>query len=185
LLNTIRSRCRRLDMAALDDVELEQAARQALENSDDNDLVVGDQEIEKLTGLSGGSVRRLLTLAAGGGADMQDQVWGLVASLPKMDWVRGHSLGDKLAPVAAADKFELFFNLLLDLIARLVRVRATGEGAKGELYLAARVIKDGQLASWAALWETVAAEKAEAMTLNLDRKTLILTTLARLQTAAR
>lgn len=185
LLNTIRSRCRRLDLAPLSKIDLTKATRQAIAGAEDGTVAVNDADVDKLAGLSGGSVGRLLTLAAGGGAEMQDQIWSMFASLPKLDWGKGHILGDTLSPVAAAERFELFFNLLLDLLARLVRVRATDDGGQGELELARRLIKDGQLASWAALWETVARDKADAMALNLDRKTLILTTLARLETAAR
>ncbi len=48
-----------------------------------------------------------------------------------------------------------------------------------------KLIPAGRLASWAELWETIAREKSEAQALNLDRKTLILETFARLETLGR
>ena len=76
-------------------------------------------------------------------------------------------------------------NLLLDSSARLARAAATDEGEPGEVELAKRLIPEGRLASWAELWETVVREKAEALALNLDRKTLVLETLSHLEGASR
>ena len=41
------------------------------------------------------------------------------------------------------------------------------------------------LAAWAELWETLHTKKAETLALNLDRKSLVLETFARLEAAAR
>ncbi len=43
----------------------------------------------------------------------------------------------------------------------------------------------GKLATYAQLWETLVRDKADAEALNLDRKSLILDTLSRLEAAAR
>ena len=51
--------------------------------------------------------------------------------------------------------------------------------------LANRLIAEGSLARWAELWETIVVEKADAMLLNLDRKSLILGTFQRIEAAAR
>ncbi len=64
------------------------------------------------------------------------------------------------------------------------RAAATGEGAAEDRELAARLIGDARLASFAALWERIAREKADTLELNLDRKSLILETVARLAAAA-
>ena len=39
----------------------------------------------------------------------------LVASLPRVDWRAVHALSDELQPMAAQARFELFYELLLDL----------------------------------------------------------------------
>ena len=51
--------------------------------------------------------------------------------------------------------------------------------------LAAGLISEARLPHWAALWETILSDKAEADELNLDRKALILRTFARLEAVAK
>lgn len=182
LLNTIRSRCRRLDMTALSDSHLKAAVDQAIANTDDTNTL-STLDYETLSAVSGGRVRRVLELAAAGGSDIQADITSLLQGLPKLNWPKIHTLADKLSGASAAAEFELFSSLLLEQIARLVRAKATGEGQPDDVSLANRVIGDGQLASWATLWETVSNETAEAKALNLDKKTLILTTFSRLETA--
>ena len=108
----------------------------------------------------------------------------LLASLPRVDWRAVHALADELQPIAAQPRFELFFELLLESLSRLIRAAASGEGAAEDARLAARLIGEARLASFAALWERIAREKAETLALNLDRKSLILETVARLAAAA-
>ena len=90
------------------------------------------------------------------------------------------------SPSAANEqRFEAFYDLLLDLLARLVRARATGQAAAPRsLALAERLIPEARLPAWAALWEGILREKADAALLNLD-KALILGTFARLEALAR
>ena len=96
-----------------------------------------------------------------------------------------HALSDELQPIAAQARFELFFELLLDY-ARPPdpRRRPAGEGRSEDRELAARLIGEGRLASFAALWERIGREKADTLALNLDRKSLILETVAGLAAAA-
>jgi DNA polymerase III subunit delta' len=183
LLPTIRSRCRRLLLAPLDADALQRAATCALETAqarlpDENDW-------PRLTRLARGSVRRLLMLAAADGLELYERVLRFMAALPKVDWVAAHALSDELAAPAAEQRFNTFFELLLDSIAAVTKARATGAGGEDEVTFAVRLIPDGRLASWSELWETVVREKAEALALNLDRKMLILETLSRIGSAAR
>lgn len=183
LLATIRSRCRRLDLAALSEADLARAVRQAL-GSIGRDMPEG-VAWTTLARLADGSVRRALSLEGEGGLALYEEVFGLVASLPNVRWAAVHTLADSMSATAQETRFELFFELLLDLVARLVRAAATGQGDTQELQLAARLGGEARLASLASLWETVAREKAETVALNLDRKTLILRTVSRLETSAR
>jgi len=50
--------------------------------------------------------------------------------------------------------------------------------------MARKLIPAGRLASWAELWETIVRDKAETLALNLDRRMLILDTLARVERTA-
>ena len=95
-----------------------------------------------------------------------------------------HTLSDELAGAAAEQKFEQFFEFLLDLISRLVRAHSIGAGTPADLALARQLLAGNRLPAFAAAWSDIVAAKAEAMTLNLDRKALIMDTVARLSAAA-
>jgi DNA polymerase III subunit delta' len=183
LLPTIRSRCRRLDLAPLGAGALRHAATRALEAAQARRP--DESDWPRLTHLARGSVRRLLALATADGLELYERVQDILAALPKVDWVGAHALSDELAGVAAEHRFETFFALLLDTLAAVTRARATGAGTEEEVKLALRLIPDGRLASWAELWETIVRDKADALALNLDRKMFILETLCRLEAAAR
>ncbi len=182
LVPTIRSRCRMLTLSALGEKDLRAAAMQALAAA--GVAPPGDAEWPPLERLSGGSVARLLGLFGAGGLGLQKQVDGILALLPRVDWRAAHALSDELQPVAAQPKFELFFELLMETLARLIRAGATGEGSAEDTALAARLIGEGRLASFAALWERIARDKADTLALNLDRKSLIIETITALAAAA-
>jgi DNA polymerase-3 subunit delta' len=182
LLPTIRSRCRMLALSPLGENDLRAAAGEAL-------AAVGatlptDAEWAPLVRLAQGSVGRLLSLYGAGGLELQGRVMRMLELLPKVDWRAVHALGDELQPIGAGARFELFFELLLDALARLIRATATGEGSAEDRTLAGRLMGGGRLASFAALWERVGREKADTLALNLDRKSLLMETVAGLAAAA-
>ncbi len=183
LLPTIRSRCRMLDLAPLDEADLRRATLKAFETIDRD--APGPGEWPRLMALAEGSVRRLLVLWLGNGLDLAERIDKLLATLPRLDWGAVHALGDELGSVASAERFETFYDLLLQYLARMVRARARGLDSGREAALAARLIPEASLATWADLWETVVREKSVAMALNLDRKSLILDTFSRIEQAAR
>lgn len=187
LLTTIRSRVRRLELMPLEGEILKRAVTQAFAASTDEISAAPPQpsEWERLERISGGSPRRLLSLHAAKGLALFDRIAALVEALPRPDWGQIHALGDELQASAAEPRYELFFELLMDHVSRLIRAQATGAGEAGERALAARLIGEGKLATWAGLWERVAADKAEVDALNLDRKAFILETFSRLEAVAR
>jgi DNA polymerase-3 subunit delta' len=187
LLTTIRSRVRRLDLAPLGSEALKRAVTQAFASSTEEITAASPQpsEWERLERISGGSPRRLLSLHAAKGLALYDRIAAQIEALPKPDWGQIHALGDELQAAVAEPRYELFFELFLDHVSRLIRAGATGAGETGDRALAARLIGEGKLATWAGLWERVAADKAEADALNLDRKAFILETFARLEALAR
>lgn len=182
LLPTIRSRCRMLSLQPLQDADLRAAVTQALEAADEKPP--GPAEWPALERLAEGSAGRLLELWRSGGHELNARIEKLLAALPNVDWRAVHTLSDELQPLAAQPRFELFYELLLNDLGRLIRAQAMGAGARAEQERAARLIGAGRLASFAALWERVGREKAEALALNLDRKSLILQTVASLAAAA-
>jgi len=188
LLPTIRSRCRLLACARLGEADLRRAVVQALNAADDaapSATLPTGAEWETLARLAEGSVRRFLMLQTAKGLDLDRRITTLLGGLPRLDLSAVHALGDELASLAAEARYELFFDLLLGHLARLVRAAATGEGTPEEARLAQRLIPEERLAAWAQLWETTVAEKAEAEIYNLDRKSLILLTFQRIVQASR
>lgn len=183
LLPTIRSRCRTLDLAPLGLEDLKRAVAQAWAVGDAEPP--GAQDWERLAELSGGSVRRALTIASSGGLKLYERVLALVSALPRVDWAQVHSLGDELAGAAAEQKLEAFYDFLFGLLHRVVRAKATGQGSGTDLQLAQMLIGDGRLPHWARVWEELQSEKSTAMDLNLDRKALILATMTKLEAVAR
>jgi DNA polymerase-3 subunit delta' len=183
LLPTIRSRCRVVALGPLSETDLKRAAGQALTSA--GKPVPEAHVWEPLQPLAEGSVGRFLTLLGGGGLALQTRIDGILNGLPKLDLKTVHSLADELQPVAQERKFELFFDLYQSSLARLIAIQATGEGPQRDVALAGRLIGPERLATFAELWETTARDKADATALNLDRKSLILGTFARLEAASR
>ena len=183
LLPTIRSRCRRLDLAPLGNADLRKAVLQAIGTTD-----VGPPEAKAwpvLERLAEGSVRRLLMLAGGKGLELHERIMTQIRNLPRVDWAAVHTLSDELSGAANETRFELFYDLLLGELSRIIRASASGQGTADDLALAGRLIADGALPLWAELWEGIITAKAEAMAINLDRKALILALFAGLAKAAR
>ncbi|WP_439543879.1 DNA polymerase III subunit delta' [Hyphomicrobium sp.] len=187
LLVTLRSRVRMLDLAALEEEPLRRAVSQAFAASNEEVASAAPQpsEWERLAALSGGSVRRVLSLHAAKGLALHERIIKILDGLPQIDWGAVHTLGDELSGQAAEQRYQLFFELLMDAIARLVSVEARGQGTQAEIVRASRLIGPQRLATWAGLWERVAAEKADAEALNLDRKALILNVFSKLDAASR
>ena len=130
-------------------------------------------------------MRRALQLAASGGLELHERIEAMLKGLPKVDWLAAHTLSDQLALGANEQRFEAFYDLLLDMLARLASARATGQGGADELALAERLIAQHRLPAWAPIWQEILREKNEAQELNLDRKALILGAFARLEAVAR
>jgi DNA polymerase-3 subunit delta' len=182
LLPTIRSRCRRLELAPLDGDSLRRAATAALEAA--GEKAPAAAKWPQLERYADGSVRAALQLATGG-LDVYERVAGLISRLPAVDWPALHSLADTLATEAQAQRLEMFLGALLDTLARLIHVGASREGTPEETALAARLIPEPRLPAWAETWQVIRRDKADAEFLNLDRKALLLRTFARLEAVSR
>lgn len=179
---TVRSRCQMLRLGPLGEEDLLAAVRGALEGAGKPEA--DPERLAACMRLAAGSPGRTLMLLELGGDALHGEIARLASGAPQLDYTAVHKLADRLAGSGADDAYELFFSLLEDFIARLVRAGSTGGGGP-EAELAARLKTPGGLAKWAELWETVARMKAEADVLNLDRKNLILGTFFRLEETAR
>jgi DNA polymerase-3 subunit delta' len=182
LLPTIRSRCRRLLLAPLSGTALRQAAEAALKAAA-MDVPAADRW-PLLERLAEGSVRRCLLLAGSGGLELYERIEALLGALPQVDWPVAHALADQLSSSANEQRFDAFYDLLLDLLGRLVHARALRATEGPDCALARGLIPEARLSAWATLWEDIGRERAEAALLNLDKRALVLGTLAKLERIA-
>ena len=183
LLATIRSRCRILPLQPLSDHDVTAAAEQAIAGSE-LDLEPGSHTHDMLTA-AGGSVRRFLELSSGDGEEISKFVERLLGAGGRPDWQARHTMADRLSVAAAQQNYEMFFHILFERLARLIRVRAGGEADEIEREKAIQLISRDGLATWVDLWETLQREKLDVQTLNLDRAAFLLAAMTRIDEAAR
>lgn len=183
LLPTIRSRCRTLALAPLGEVDLRSAVDHGLAAA--GRPAVPQTEWSRIAELARGSIRRALELSEPDGLAIHDKVAGILGLLPKVDWPAAHALSDELAATSAEQRFEGFYGTMLDTLAGYIRVRATGEGDPKLVARATTLIPEGRLSEFAETWQRIVTQKAETDRLNLDRKALVLNTLALLAASAR
>jgi DNA polymerase-3 subunit delta' len=183
LLPTIRSRCRRLDLSPLGSQDLRAAATAAL--AAEGGTPPSDAIWPELEALAEGSVRRALTIAGSDGLAQHERVVRLLTLLPKVDWPAAHAMADELSAASAEANFEAFYESLFSVLARAIRARATGTGRPADCALAGRMIAPHLLPRWVDTWTAMQTEKVDGQAINLDRKTLVLATLTRLEATAR
>ncbi len=183
LLATIRSRCRLLALEPLADGDLRRSVEEACRASGREPPP--DADWPQILALAEGSARRALGLADSGAVRLYERVVALVAALPKIDWPKVHVLAEELATPAAEARLETFFELLLGLLARVIRAAMTGEGDAEALRLAAAIAPPHAVGALATLWSEIGVDKAAALDLNLDKRALVVSVAGRLQAATR
>lgn len=172
LLPTIRSRCRLLPLAPLGPDDLRRAAVAAGDGRDDKLILP-----ESMEALADGSVRRLLELSDGTGSKLYERILAILTGLPGIDWSAAHTLADDLGSLSADHRFEMFFTILLGVMAKAIRGAAAGAATSWS-------ISPERAPAWAEAWEAIVRDKDEVMELNLDRRAFILSTLSRLAATA-
>lgn len=181
---TVRSRCRHLRLNPLDDADATSAVKAALAGA--QEAGYAQDAIDRCVPLAGGAPGMALRLLEGDGAELYARIATIMEGLPRTDYAAVHDLADKLTAQGAEGRYEMFHMIFCDTIARLVAHSASGKGAlNGEARLAGKLIESHTLARWAGLWETLQRMKAEADTLNLDRKSHLLGMFFRLEETVR
>jgi DNA polymerase-3 subunit delta' len=158
LLPTIRSRCRRLDLFALEDAAMERLLGEWLPDLPRLDRM-------ELIRLAEGSPGRALELAQGEGVELARLADATLQDLPR--GLAAHALADRIAGREAALAFPAFFNLLLRGLSQAVRAAARGEPA-------APWLGQRPLAEWVEAAEAVAKLVQETERLSLDRRQAVL-----------
>ncbi|MEE8270234.1 MAG: DNA polymerase III subunit delta' [Alphaproteobacteria bacterium] len=186
LAPTIRSRCRRLLLDSLpEEAVAAHLQRYATALTPADRLAVAR--------LADGSPGRALALVEAGGLELYRSLIGLLATLPDLDLVRLHKLGDRLGPAAAEAAYRTAVGLLDWWLTRLIRAIARGDAAAdavaGEADLMRRLgagpPHSGGLDRWLEVWEKTHHLFARADSANLDRKQVILQAFMSLEVAAR
>lgn len=165
LLPTIRSRCRRLDLAPLAPHAIaEGLAASGLEGDPRTFAAAAD--------LADGSLRRAIVLLANDGVTLWKSLDALVSRAPDLDVRAAHALADRVAQRGADDALDIAVDFMSDIAGR----RAHQALENGRLDAAAR---------WAEAHDEVGRIVGRSEALNLDRKAAILACLRTLAEAAR
>ena len=172
LLPTIRSRCRRLEMAALPLALTTQLLCRYRPQLDQT-------EADALAALSGGSIGRALELADAGGLGLYRSLIELLGQMPEIDLVQLYALADRLARADAEEAYRASEELLPQFLARLARDVARGcagaeELVTGEAAAMRRLAGIADPARWGGLRAEIEANFAVARELNLDKKQTML-----------
>ena len=177
LLPTIRSRCRRLTLAALPQAVAGRLIARYRPQFD-------DAEAEVIAGLCGGSVGRALELVDAGGLTLYRSLLELLVEAPAMDSVKLHGFADRLARADAEDGYRAVEELLTQFVARMATsaVRGAlgpgqipaGEIAAAETTAMQRLAARADPVRWAELCRRIEHDFTAARELNLDRKQTML-----------
>lgn len=176
LLETIRSRCRKLPIRPLSTTDVA-----VLLNRYKPDIPPADAS--RLAHLAGGSIGHALGLAELGGLTLYSTLISLLSTLPKLDTVALHRLGDMVAKAGADETFKTTIELYRGWLARLIRHAAVGETAAGwsteqmneEGALFQRLASAAPLDRWLEVWEKTNGLVARIDSANMDRKQVLLT----------
>jgi DNA polymerase III subunit delta' len=183
LLATIRSRCRILALKPLP----QPVVLTALERYRPD---LGGAARSMLARLADGSIGRALDLAAAGGVGLYQSLVGLIGGLPRLDAVALHALADRVQRGDGEETFRLMTELLPGWVARMVALAAGGAEAEqaalpGEAETMRRLAARRGLDQWVEVWEKLTHLFAQADSVNLDRKQVVLNAFFTLGEAAR
>ena len=172
LLPTIRSRCRRFNLAPLTVMQTAELLRRHRGQG-------AAAEASALAALSGGSIGRAFELAEAGGLDLYRSLIELLAQVPGLDIGQLHALTDRLARSDADEAYRAIEELLSQFLARLATAGARSQAldeaiVAGEATVVQRLAARANPASWAGLRASIDANLTAARELNLDRKQTLL-----------
>ncbi|MGH6946366.1 MAG: DNA polymerase III subunit delta' [Kiloniellales bacterium] len=178
LLDTIRSRCRRLNLKPLGDATLATLIQQHAGKLPDEDVMA-------LLALSDGSIGRALDLVANGGLALYRELFGVLSGFPHLDTAAVHAFADRLARDRDGLAFRVGMELLLWWLGRLLRAASghepDGELIAGEADLIERCLGSRNLAHWLTLWDKTAGLLRRGEGIHLDRKQMAVAALLSLE----
>ena len=158
MLPTIRSRCRLLSFAPLDDSGVIEAGRLALERME---APFDDSALRRAAGLAEGSVRRALTYVDPTTLALVEAVRARLAALPQIDVPALLALAEDVAGKAGERDFAVMIETVQGWISDHLHAHAAAQPAR--------------LAPLAEVWEKLGQQAREVETYNLDRRPLVMT----------
>ncbi|MBN9670624.1 DNA polymerase III subunit delta' [Roseibium aggregatum] len=155
LLPTIRSRCRRLDLAPLEPEEIITGLRELAPSA-----LPSEADLMEIAKTADGSLRSALTLLSGDGLTIAKGVRQLAETAKGLDLAAVHALADLVAARGQSDNWDSFQHI-------------------AETWLHARMrqaLKSGipNAFEYVGLWEKTKKAIGESDALNLDRKQVVL-----------
>jgi len=182
LLPTIRSRCRILALKPLAEATVQAALERFRPDLGSDDRAI-------LVRLAEGSIGRALDLAAGDGLALYRSLVALLERLPELDGAALHALADRLQRGEGEEGFRLVAELLPGWLARMVALAAGGAAEAGalpgEALAMRRLAARRGLDQWVEVWEKLTHLFAQADSVALDRKQVVLNAFFALEDAAR
>jgi len=165
LLPTIRSRCRVLQLAPLDDAHMKTILMRSASD-------LSPDDIKELVRLSGGSIGFALKIIRTETLPLYEELLSLLGTMPKLDITRLHKLADQIGRKADAESFDVIRTLLIEHLRQSARAQALS--TKGA----------GQADQKIQLWDKTRATFALADTGNLDRKLAFINAVSDIRNAA-
>ena len=160
LLPTIRSRCRRLALSALDDTAMGRLLGIYLPE-------MPQHERDRLITLADGSPGRALLLAEEQGLALATLVDEVLAASPNLKMGRAYELADTISRGEGA--FSTFMDLLRAAITAAVRDAVRGRADPGQL----RLVATRPLDAWGEVWDALSRLQDETERFNLDKRQAI------------
>ncbi len=160
LLPTIRSRCRRLQLAPLDDEAMGRLLATYLPE-------MPPDERDRLVTLAEGSPGRALLLAEEQGLALAALVDEVLAASPNLKMSRAYELADTITRGEGA--FTTFMDLLRAAITAAVRDAVRGRADPDQM----RLIATRPLDAWGEVWDALTRLQDETERFNLDKRQAI------------
>jgi DNA polymerase-3 subunit delta' len=167
LLPTIRSRCRRLQLSALDDASMGTLLADYLPE-------MPPDERDRLITLAEGSPGRALLLAEEHGLALATLVDEALSASPNLKISRAYEMADAITRGEGA--FSTFMDLLRAAITSAVRDAVRGRGDPDQM----RLVATRPLDAWGEVWEALTRLQDETERFNLDKRQAIVAGLAML-----
>ncbi len=165
-LSTIRSRCQRLALKALDEDQIVEALR-AIPMFSDSD----ENELRQAAKLSGGSVRRTILIHTENGVELDERLRTLAEKNGQPDWSAIHKLAGELSPANRNERYRLFLDLTHDYLSQKIRLNARSDSDQSHVEFSTDI---SELAGWTDVWEKTRHSAEQTDAYNLDRKQVIL-----------